>query len=197
MIVRLNDLRFIAFSCDLFGQVSLISYLTFTMDDSGDDLFITQSTFRTEVDTQDASEAVDYFDTSIDFLHNDTDAPEVVQYWDFSDEVCNAESVVDKPVEGRPEQVTETPLSIDANVIVGQEPIISLENKLDDAEVDAVSDEVVSAALQAVLGNAKDLNRCGDPVTDTDVSLNTAKGYVFPKFFLSQKLPSIVSNFVP
>lgn len=52
--------------------------------DSGDDLFITQSTFRT-VDTQDADEAANFLDSS--FISDSLMAKgDVVEYWDFSHE---------------------------------------------------------------------------------------------------------------
>lgn len=55
------------------------------MDDSGDsakDLFITQSSFRVEANTQDAEEAANFFG-AFDY---DPAAPETVQYFDFSND---------------------------------------------------------------------------------------------------------------
>lgn len=62
------------------------------LDDSADDLFITQSTFRVDsVSTQHAEDAANFFlDSDDDFLNKsfhvvkDVDGPKVVQYWDFS-----------------------------------------------------------------------------------------------------------------
>lgn len=55
------------------------------MDDSTDsdkDLFITQSTFRTDANTQDAEEAANFF---LDDFY-DPSEPEVVKYLDFSND---------------------------------------------------------------------------------------------------------------
>lgn len=78
-----------------------------SLDDSGEDLFITQSTFRTEenVATQEADEAAHFLlDASFDLLSDDTSRPEVVQYMDFTHEhaeelakINTSESMSDKP----------------------------------------------------------------------------------------------------
>ena len=60
--------------------------------DSGDEIFVTQSTFR-DVNTQSAGEAVDFLD---DFYWNDIDDhsfPEEVTYWDFSNQPDNSSVV--------------------------------------------------------------------------------------------------------
>ena len=59
--------------------------------DSGE-IFITQSTFR-DVDTQGASNAVDFLD---DYYWNDIDDhsfPQDVTYWDFSNQPDNSSTV--------------------------------------------------------------------------------------------------------
>lgn len=54
------------------------------MDDSGDDLFITQSTFKkVDASTQDANEAANFL---LECELSPNSRPEVVQYWDFSND---------------------------------------------------------------------------------------------------------------
>lgn len=147
------------------------------MDDSGEDLFITQSTFRSEVDTQDACEAVDFLSTSFDLLSDDREGHEVRQETVKNASATSSAEPVVTITNSPAKRVQEiSPVSIEANVIVGQEPLIPLESNLTEDDVDVVSDEVVSAALDAVMSNVKDPGRFGEPVADMTVQLNTAKG---------------------
>lgn len=133
------------------------------LDDSSDDLFITQSTFRSNVDTQEADEAAEFLSTSFMADENyclaknyDPAAPERVHYWDFLSSSLND---TDKPT--------------------GNAPVLT------DGDVDQVSDSVVEAAVKAVLDDTKgkgNSSRHSDPVSDVAVKENTSKGYVFHKF---------------
>lgn len=138
--------------------------------DSGEDLFITQSNFKS--DTQDAAGAADFFETDFN-LSLDLDAPEVVQYWDFSHDASNVHD--NEPVP--PADLLSNP--VDAfdteNVIIGEEPAVPL---LPNLEEDGVSDEVLSGALDAALDSVQETNRFAQPVSDSTVQESSAKGYV-------------------
>lgn len=123
----------------------MTGFSTVNMDDSGDDLFITQSSFCTvDVDTQDASDAVDFLHTSFDlFQESETSAPEVVQYWDFTNDVLHTENVSSPKKTPATESPKPTDLGIPSgatfaqphdnsaeasdNVTASKEPLIQLE----------------------------------------------------------------------
>lgn len=157
--------------------------------DSGEDLFITQSTFRT--DTQDAVEAADFLDTSFNLDVNFGEG-EIVNYMDFSKQGSSAH-------DGAVQQQHDAPISIEQdNVIVGHEPVIPLVANLEEEKLyGELPDEVVSAALDAALSATAKEQRFAEPVSDGTVKDSSTKGYV--SFFLSNfkvigMSSSLVSN---
>lgn len=173
--------------------------------DSGEDLFITQSTFRS-VDTQDADEAVNFFDSS--FVPESLIAKgDVVEYWDFSkssNDVPSAPTVVSNEAttcaiplantakESEPQSAVKnlvhsaneaavsvnTTVNVNDNVIVGLEPFVPLvPDLLTDDDVDKVQDDVLQAAAKA-LTTEQQTDRFGKPVSDGEVQQHTGKGYV-------------------
>lgn len=167
-------------------------------DDSCSDLFITQSCFRTNVDTQGASDAVNFLNGSFDLLQDNSG--EVIEYWDFSKENSNnksspqmEEKALDKSKDDNVPEVS--------NVEVGKEPFLPLVPDLfDDHDVDKVSDDVLSAALDSVTAELVDTERFGAPVLSNEVTENSGKGCVFlvmftiENFFLFPSISSMVSN---
>lgn len=164
--------------------------------DSGDDLFITQSNFRT-VETQEAAEAVDFLDTSFPFDFADdllsTGDTETAHSSCSAKKpsVLNDSEVLSCPVDcTAPLNDVKTSEGVSAgekaatdegasglqhpvtNVVVGQEPFIALEANLD-LEVD--EDALLSAALDDAM---QDIDRFGEPVSDETVQSNSGKGYV-------------------
>lgn len=146
---------------------SLVTLQRASMDDSGEDLFITQSTFRSEdVDTQEAGEAVDFLNLSMNVY--DASAPETVEYWDFSNERRNSST---SDANG-----ASTNVLPDNNVVVGQEPILPLEPAFQVEDFSSnISDEVLSAAIDAVAKEKPAISRHGEPVSDDHVKQNTGK----------------------
>lgn len=68
------------------------------MDDSGNDIFITQSSFccLDDADTQAVDDAVEnVLDTSLEVL-NDLPTGDVVEYWDFSHDQKDGKTVNDR-----------------------------------------------------------------------------------------------------
>lgn len=174
--------------------------------DSGDDLFITQSSFRT-IDTQDAADAAGFFDNS----------GELVEYWDFSSDLRNAETVSDvQSVSQKCETVTAVhapaledtvnvqpqPLSCEEsaaidvtsnvnvnlnvpqdviapaaeNVVVGEEPFVALQPDFFD---DDDTDGIDEDFLQeAYYALNADEKRHAAPVSDAHVAHHSGKRYV-------------------
>lgn len=160
-------------------------------DDSCSDLFITQSNFRTNVKTQEASDAAEFFNTSFDLLEN---SGEVVEYFDFSKEIstsATAQPSISSAVKECHASEVKDSVSVDIvlqpqvsgedtlNVPVGQEPFIPLVPDLfDDHDVDQIPDDVLAAALDSVTADTDDKERHGVPVSPEAVQENSAKGYV-------------------
>lgn len=134
--------------------------------DSADDLFITQSNFRT--DTQDAANAAEFLETDFN-LSFDLEAPETVEYWDFSKEVTNVQQ--GNSDTKHEDHVIDTAV----NVVVGEEPSVPLLPNLQD---DEVTDEVLSSTLDAVIDSLPDEKWFAAPVSDATVQESSAKGYV-------------------
>lgn len=180
-----------------------------SVDDSGEDLFITQSTFRTDGDvvTQEADEAATYLlDTSLDFLMPNS-CPEVVEYIDFSHEHAQEILNIDS---ARKEEVNRSfvPLmadlfdddDVDKVCLVLQLHLRPLSfcthfltchffhfSLLELNSFFKVDDNVLNGALDAVMLNNVDLECFGKPVSDSEVNDKKRKGYVnaiFNLFFL-------------
>lgn len=185
----------------IFCIALFLLHILSTMDDydSGEDLFITQSSFHTAT-TQDADEAANFFDTSF-IIEDDLMAKgDVVEYWDFSHEIVNVNSEecatksVDavKSIEDNQgkEAATTSEIAVNAsihvnpNIAVGEEPFIPLvADLLDDADVDKVQDELLQAAAEALTSEKPNSDRHGAPVSDAAVQQHTGKGYVFIHIF--------------
>lgn len=95
------------------------------MDDSGDsakDLFITQSSFKLDTNTQDAEDAANFF---LDDNY-DPGAPEVVRYLDFSNEPDKTYTIMTES------QSQEYHKKEDETSEVKPPAVISLETQVDD-----------------------------------------------------------------
>lgn len=141
-------------------------------DDSCSDLFITQSCFRSNVETQEASNAADFLDKSLD-ISLELPTGDVVEYLDFTEE--HRKEYAKIAAENAQSSTAE---STDDNVLLGQEPFVPLVPDLFDDE-DVLPDEVLAAALDA----SEALQTCNDrhakPVSANTVKENSTKGYVF------------------
>lgn len=96
------------------------------MDDSTDsakDLFITQSSFRVDANTQEAEEAVNFFQ-GFDY---DPAAPERVEYFDFSNDDTTGYTV---RTESQSQEAKKKEQDISS---LPQEPAVSLETQSDEA----------------------------------------------------------------
>lgn len=128
--------------------------------DSGDDLFITQSTFRSVPDTGEAANAADFLQNAAD------NSGELLEYWDFSKENKQSEHSHVAPVE---HDGANAGLSVDVSLDV-----------LTDKDVDAISDKAVQDAVDAVFLKS-DASHFGQPVSDEEVHRHAGKGYIFLK----------------
>lgn len=166
------------------------------------DLFITQSTFRT--DMQEASEAADFLDMPFDIfgtLTQDVRSTEelfagtTVHYLDFG-YGGNADGNSRQPTTvpnvavhesahvsaEKLEPTIEETLSSAAvseppqNIVPGKEPVVPL---LTEEDVSSLSDDLLKAALQSVLADDNDLDCFGIPISDATVDQHSGKGYVF------------------
>lgn len=149
-------------------------------DDSCSDMFITQSSFRTNVETQEASKAADFLSDSF-ILPDELPTGDVVEYLDFSHEVSNAKNVGAEITGHASETVRNETVAVPPlpNIDVGQKPFVPLLPDLfDDNDVNTVSDEVLSAAVDTVLSHGEERDRHGPPVSLQTVEENAVKGYV-------------------
>lgn len=159
------------------------------------DLFITQSTFRT--DTQEAAEAADFLDTSFDIFGTPTQdvktteqlfAGRTVHYLDLSEHTSDHGTTVshddtksdcnhDKE-EPTIEDIgaSEVGLPVDENIVPGQEPFLPL---LTEDDVSTVSDDLLKAAVECVTADTNDGDRFAEPTSDATVEEHSGKGCVF------------------
>lgn len=154
-------------------------------DDSASDLFITQSSFRTNVETQEANEAVNFLENSLD-LSVELPTGDVVQYLDFTEDHKKeyariaAENAKDSSTSSTTgvehDHNNSAAASVPSNVLVGEEPFVPLLPELFDEE-DVLPDDVLLAALDA--SERVSDERHGKPVSSETVKENSTKGYVY------------------
>lgn len=147
-------------------NISLCFLLAMELDvsgDSSDGLFITQSCFKTDVDTQEADNAADFFSTSFEITDSFSRRPLGERQSDKNDAV--PDPCISDEVPVIPESSKECDL-------------------FTDGDVDKVSDGVLNAALDAVLAETQADDRFGAPIPDNAMKEKTMKGYVY---FFSEK----------
>lgn len=157
--------------------------------DSGKDLFITQSSFRSAVDTQEASEAVDFLNTSLFDLSEDVPlSGEVVEYWDFMHEHEQELKAILEQIASESSVVKATsetgnnPFSSPQEDVSAQAIDLNVDVNLLNKDVDKVSDDTLNAAVDEVT-KVPTLNRHADPVSDKTIKENSGKGYVCVQTF--------------
>lgn len=67
-------------------------------------------------------------------------------------------------------------LPVAENIVPGKEPFVPL---LTDDEVSSVSDNLLKAALDSLMADSSNLERFGEPTSDTTVKEHSRKGCVF------------------